>query len=241
VEDLARDAESLIPTSAQFTAQGAAMLADADVDNRTRAADDLLAKTVVDLQISQALLAATLGAEQGSSARQYTAPDRGGSVDPLNEIQGELALLEGQARPRDETERAGWRPNSLADARAILADEIEDALKVIPRRTSRLVRARLGGWSGLPPPSLPPPRDCFRPASVGCSRNPRPWRTATRSPASTSGRRSTRSGRPYKASFTGIWRTCLARSRRPSPMGPSKPPCAPPSSASASRTSSAKR
>jgi len=145
---LAREAEGIITTSAQVTVQGSAVLAGADMENRARAADDLLAKVVVDLGISQALFAAASDGQQGGSSSALATQDRTASADLLVPIEDELALLEGSEAAEATSDRAFWKPRTVDEARALVADVIEDALKVIPRRATRSGQEALRGLVG---------------------------------------------------------------------------------------------
>jgi hypothetical protein len=148
-DGLAAQAQELLPAARQLTRAAEAQLTDADPGARIQGATSLMAKALIDLQVSGYLLHAAMDEED---ALEFNGDDAGrersgSSPGPANEI---LKLVLGTtetAAPANE--RGTGRLRDLPAARAALSTSVEDAVDLISSRAARMGQSALSGLVGL--------------------------------------------------------------------------------------------
>jgi len=141
--ELAERAEQLVPVSANLTRAAADRLGDADPTVRIQSSAQLLAKALIDLEITSRLLEAAM--DEGAPAGADIERSASGSA-----FEERLAIVLGLAPPATAAkERSDTRHQSLAAAREALGDAVEDALTSITERASAAAQIALSGLLGL--------------------------------------------------------------------------------------------
>jgi hypothetical protein len=147
-EEVATQAERLGALSADLTQSAAALVTDADPKVRVDAAAKLLAKSIVDLQVSAYLFDAHEDELAGGAASRERRGER--SSAGLGATQEYLDILLGREDGHSVTREGGEPiPPDLATARVELSDSITDALARISERASKTGQDALSGTLGL--------------------------------------------------------------------------------------------
>jgi len=144
---LAKQAEKLLPLSADLTTTTAAQLTHDDVAVRAEASIKLLAQAMTDLEISTYLLRAAQDEEQAPSFQVER--ERGAAAPVDVEPYLQLLLREPGTVDKVTLRAAPSLPADLPAARIQLAGTVEDALTLIRDRAAKTGQAALGGLLGL--------------------------------------------------------------------------------------------
>jgi hypothetical protein len=114
---------------------------------REQASIALFAKALTDLEIGAYLLDTAGDAEPGSSHAPGAGTERSAALP--RDVEAHLALVLGATEPRFGASERRALPTTIPAARALLANEIEDALALILERSARLGQAALSGLLGV--------------------------------------------------------------------------------------------
>jgi hypothetical protein len=147
-QNLAQQAQSLSPVSAQLTQALAAQLTNADSDVYFQTSVKLLAKALTDLEISAYLYKAALDEEEGISWSQTDVAER--SLTNLGTIEEYLQVLVGEVEiSLRVVERGGTDPQDIPTARVNLSETAADTLDGILERATKTGEMALGRLAGL--------------------------------------------------------------------------------------------
>ena len=147
--DLASQADDLVAVSAELTRAAEGRLSDEDPQVRQQAANQLLAKALVDLEVSFQMLEAAERAEEGGVVRS-AALEAERSIRLAGPREEYLHILLGQpAAMAKGFERGPVAPPDVPTARLQLTQSAADALDLISSRASRTGQAALVGLLGL--------------------------------------------------------------------------------------------
>lgn len=143
--DVATQADDLVAVSGELTRIAEGRLADQDPQVRQQAANQLLAKALLDLEISYRMLEAAEQAEAGGIVRDVAL---GGerSIRQAGPREEYLHILLGQpVAVAKGIERGPAAPPDVPTARLQLTQSAADALDLISRRASRTGQSALAG------------------------------------------------------------------------------------------------
>lgn len=147
-QDLAEQAQSLSPVSAQLTEALAAQRTNADPDVYFQTSVKLLAKALTDLEISAYLYQAAVDEESGISWSQTNVAER--SLTNLGTIEENLRVLAGEVEiSLRVVERGGTVPQDIPTARVNLSETATDTLDGILERATKTGEMALGRLAGL--------------------------------------------------------------------------------------------
>jgi len=148
-DDLADQAEALVPATDQLTRAAEAQLTDENPMASIQAATSLMAKAMTDLQISAYLLRAAIDEEDEI---EFSNEDAGrersrSGLDPTDDL---LKLVLGEPKSvAPGIERGTEVPLNIPAAREALSNSVDDTIDLISSRAGRIGQSALGGLVGL--------------------------------------------------------------------------------------------
>ena len=146
-DDLATQAEQLVPLSAGFTRAAAAQLNAPDPMVRADTASQLLTKALTDLQISAQLLQAAMDEETASPATRGAAIERRVTITASYDLEENLRFLSSAAgaAPAAAVRGVASFPADVPAARAQLAQLSGDTLTLIRDRAGKSGQTAISG------------------------------------------------------------------------------------------------
>jgi len=145
-DEIADQAENLLPDSEKLTQLTVDQLSDSDTETCTQASIKLMAKALIDLEVSAYLLKVAVEEEKQMkwSGGQGTERSRSG----LGRIEDHLSILVGKDKPGyDMADRTGLR--DIHSARSVLSNSVNDALTLILKRAAKAGQTAAAGIMGL--------------------------------------------------------------------------------------------
>lgn len=148
-DELAVQAEKLLPVAEQLTRAAEDQFTDADPAVRIQGATSLMAKALTDLQVSAYLLQAAMDEEgEFEFSEENTGRERSrSSLGPADDL---LKLVLGEPEAVAPSIERGTRPpGNVPCARVALSNSVEDAIDLISSRAGKTGQSALGGLVGL--------------------------------------------------------------------------------------------
>ncbi len=147
-EELADQAENLLPISEDLTQAAALLFTDTDPEIRAQASAKLMAKALTDLEISAYLLQSAADEEKQVKLTGGHGTDRSkyghGNIDEYLDV-----LLEKDKTASDLADRTSEQLRDIPAARIELNNAINDTLKLILKRASKAGQTSVAGIMGL--------------------------------------------------------------------------------------------
>lgn len=143
-DDITTRAAQLIPISRDLTRVTTEKLEDADPTKRAEASLQMLAKVLVDLQVSEFLFQAAQEQERGTTPAALSGTQRG-SVGRIS-VEENLSIILGETTETIvSNERGISTPKDIPTAQILLKQSGSDVLLMVEKRASRTGQVVLGG------------------------------------------------------------------------------------------------
>ena len=146
-EGLAKKAEALSGVSDNLGKEIAAQLSAPDPSVRMEGSNRMLAKALMDLEVSAQLLQAAKDEQQKTRFDTSRGAERGGG--DLGAVEEYLGILLGEGKGVPRAAERGRKPTSIKEARMMLSTSLDDTLTLISDRASRVTQSAIGGLLGL--------------------------------------------------------------------------------------------